>query len=98
MPSTRTTAHLRYSREWARGWITTLMAQHGRSRFQGRDPFFGARRKDRESVFELGLLNRQLAYRRLAPKITLGYSERSSNIDLYGFHRAYVRVGLVTEF
>ncbi|HEX4985097.1 MAG TPA: surface lipoprotein assembly modifier [Burkholderiales bacterium] len=94
----RPAANLRYLREWRGGWISSLSWQYSYYHFRARDPFFGIVREDRENVAELGILNRYLSYRGVSPRITLGYANRDSNLDLYSYERTYVRVGIVTEF
>lgn len=88
----------RYVREWKGGWIGSVSYQYGEQEYDAADPFFGVERKDRESRAELGITNRLLSYRSLAPRLTVGTAERKSNIDLYSYRRTFVRVGLVTEF
>jgi hypothetical protein len=94
----RPAVNLRYVREWKGGWISSLAWQYAHYRFGGDDPFFGAVRTDRENLAELGIMNRYLAYKRFAPRLTLGYAQRQSNIELYSYDRVYLRVGLMTEF
>ena len=89
---------LRYALEWKAGWISSVSWQYAHSHFDDLDPFFGVVRTDRENLAEIGITNRYLSYKRFAPRLVLGYSERQSNIELYSYHRAYVRVGLITEF
>jgi tetratricopeptide (TPR) repeat protein len=89
---------VRYVREWKGGWIGSLSYQYGQQEYDEADPFFGVERDDRESRAELGITNRLLSYRSVAPRLTIGTTERKSNIDLYSYRRTFVRVGLVTEF
>lgn len=62
------------------------------------DPFFGETRHDKEGRVEIDLLNRKLKLWAFSPKLLMGYVKRSSNLDLYSYDRAYLRVGLSTEF
>jgi len=94
----RPALNLRYVREWKRGWIGSISWQYAHYHFDGADPFFGTVRTDRENLAEFGIANRYLTYKRLSPRLTLGYADRQSNIGLYSYDRIYVRVGLVTEF
>jgi tetratricopeptide (TPR) repeat protein len=89
---------LRYLREWRGGWIGSLSWQGAHFHFGGVDPFFGSVRSDRENLAELGIVNRRLSYRGFSPRLTLGYADRQSNIELYSYRRTYLRVGLVSEF
>ncbi|HEX7952593.1 MAG TPA: surface lipoprotein assembly modifier, partial [Burkholderiales bacterium] len=89
---------LRYLREWQGGWISSLSWQGAHFHFGGVDPFFGSVRTDRENLAEFGIVNRRLSYKGFSPRLTLGYADRRSNIELYSYHRAYLRVGLVSEF
>jgi hypothetical protein len=91
-------ASVRYVQEWTRGWIGSVFYQYTTYDFDAVDPFFGVVRADRETRAELGIANRYLSYKGLAPRITLGTQTRKSNLDLYSFNSAYVRVGVVTEF
>jgi outer membrane protein len=89
---------VRYVHEWKGGWIGSASYQYGEQEYGAEDPFFGVKRKDRESRAELGITNRLLSYRSLSPRLTVGTAERRSNIDLYSYRRTFVRVGLITEF
>jgi tetratricopeptide (TPR) repeat protein len=93
-----TASSVRYVREWTGGWIGSFSYQFGRQEYDEADPFFGVARLDQESRGEISVANRLLSYRSLSPRLTLGTSERRSNIDLYSYRRTYVRVGLITEF
>jgi len=94
----RPAVNARYVREWKGGWISSLSWQYAYYHFGGPDPFFGIVRTDRENLAEFAIMNRYLSYKRLSPRLTLGYADRQSNIDLYSYDRAYARVGVVTEF
>lgn len=88
----------RFIQEWRGGWISSVLAQYSRYAFQAPDPFFGVERDDHEVRAELMLTNRRLMFRGLLPTVTLGYVNRSSNIELYAFDRTYLRAGLTKEF
>jgi len=89
---------LRYLHEWKGGWIGSATFRYARYKFDDIDPFFGNVRSDVENRLELGVVNRYLSYKRFSPRLTIGTAERRSNINLYAFNRAYVRVGFVTEY
>lgn len=91
-------ADLRYIHEWKGGWIGSASLRYARYRFDDVDPFFGSVRSDVEKRIELSIVNRYLSYKRFSPRLTIGRSERRSNIDLYAFDRTYVRFGFVTEY
>jgi outer membrane protein len=94
----RPAVNLRYVREWTGGWISSISWQYAHYHFGGADPFFGVVRADRENLGEFGIMNRYLSYKRFSPRLTVGYADRQSNIDLYSYDRTYIRVGLATEF
>ena len=88
----------RYVQELKGGWIGSLFYQYSWYGFDAADPFFGAVRTDSSNLVEISVTNRYLAYKRFAPRLTVGTDERRSNIDLYSYRRTYVRIGVVTEF
>jgi hypothetical protein len=88
----------RYIHELKGGWIGSLFYQYAWYGFDGVDPFFNVVRTDSDSRVELSVTNRYLAYKRFAPRLTVGTDERRSNIDLYSYRRSYVRLGVVTDF
>ena len=88
----------RYIHELKGGWIGSLFYQYYWNGFDGVDPFFSVVRTDSDNLVEISVTNRYLAYKRFAPRLTVGTDERRSNIDLYSYRRTYVRIGVVTEF
>jgi len=90
--------NVRYTHELKGGWIGSLFYQFSWYQFDGVDPFFGVVRQDIDNRAEFSVTNRYLAYKSFAPRLTVGADNRKSNIDLYSFHRFYVRIGVVTEF
>lgn len=88
----------RYVQELKGGWIGGVFYQYSWYGFDAVDPFFGAVRTDSGNLVEISVTNRYLAYKRFAPRLTVGTDERRSNIDLYSYRRTYVRIGVVTEF
>jgi hypothetical protein len=90
--------NVRYTHEVKGGWIGSLFYQYSWYGFEGVDPFFGVVRADTDNRVELSVTNRYLAYKRFAPRLTVGFDDRKSNIDIYSFRRTYVRIGVVTEF
>lgn len=88
----------RFVQEWPGGWITGLRLQGLVADYAAPDPFFGETRHDKEGRVEIDLLNRKLKLWAFSPKLLMGYVKRSSNLDLYSYDRAYLRVGLSTEF
>jgi outer membrane protein len=90
--------NVRYTHEFKGGWIGSVFYQYSWYGFQGVDPFFGEVRVDSDNRAELSVTNRYLSYKGFAPRLTVGMDDRRSNIELYSFHRVYVRVGVVTEF
>jgi hypothetical protein len=44
------------------------------------------------------VLNRKISIWRFSPRLLVGYSERTGNIDLYTRERSYVRLGMTAEF
>jgi outer membrane protein len=89
---------LRYVREWKSGWISSLSWQYPHYHFGGPDPLFGTVRTGRENIAEFGIMTRYLSYQRFSPRLTLGYADRQSNIELFSYDRAYARVGVVSDF
>jgi len=90
--------NVRYTHEFKGGWIGSVFYQYSWYGFDGVDPFFGEVRVDSDNRAELSVTNRYLSYKGFAPRLTVGMDNRRSNIELYSFHRVYVRVGVVTEF
>jgi tetratricopeptide (TPR) repeat protein len=90
--------NVRYTHEFKGGWIGSVFYQYSWYGFDGVDPFFGEVRVDNDNRAELSVTNRYLSYKGFAPRLTVGMDNRRSNIELYSFHRVYVRVGVVTEF
>lgn len=90
--------NVRYTHEFKGGWIGSVFYQYSWYGFEGADPFFGVVRVDNDNRAELSVTNRYLSYRGFAPRLTVGMDDRRSNIDLYSYHRIYVRIGVVTEF
>jgi outer membrane protein len=90
--------NVRYTHEFKGGWIGSVFYQYSWYGFDGVDPFFGEVRVDSDNRAELSVTNRYLSYKGFAPRVTIGMDDRRSNIELYSFHRVYVRVGVVTEF
>jgi tetratricopeptide (TPR) repeat protein len=88
----------RFVQEWRGGWIGTAFARYSHLRFDAADPFFAVARDDEEWRAELSLMNRKLQYRGFAPRLTLGWVDHASNIPIYAFERAYVRMGVTREF
>jgi hypothetical protein len=89
---------VRYTHEVKGGWIGSLFYQYSWYGFNGVDPFFGVVRADTDNRVEVSVTNRYLAYKRFAPRLTVGFDDRKSNVDIYSFRRTYVRIGVVTEF
>ena len=87
-----------YTHELKGGWIGSLFYQYAWYGFDGVDPFFGVVRTDSDNLVEISVTNRYLAYKRFAPRLTVGFDDRKSNVDIYSFRRTYVRIGVVTEF
>ncbi len=90
--------NVRYTHELKGGWIGSVAYQYSWYGFDGVDPFFGVVRVDSDNRAEISVTNRYLAYKRFAPRLTVGWDERKSNIEIYSFRRTYVRIGVVTEF
>jgi hypothetical protein len=88
----------RYIQEWVGGWITGLSLGGIQSRYGGTDPIFLERRMDHETKAELELSNRRVRLWKLTPRLQIGWSDRESNINFYGYRRAYVRIGMVGDF
>ena len=79
-------------------WISSLSWQYAHYHFGGTDPFFWTVRKDRENTAEFAIMNRYLSYKRFSPRLTLGYADRQSDIELFSYDRAYARIGVVSDF
>lgn len=90
--------YLHYVHEWQGGIISGIRVQEAQSDYWGDDPFFGMRRHDREHRIEVDLLNRNWQYSGLSPRLLLGSIEHASNINLYGFRRNYIKIGVSREF
>jgi outer membrane protein len=90
--------NVRYTHEFKGGWIGSIFYQYSWYGFDGVDPFFGEVRVDNDNRAEVSITNRYLSYKGFAPRLTVGADDRRSNIELYSFHRFYVRIGVVTEF
>lgn len=88
----------RFMQEWAGGWITGVRLQALHAAFDAPDPFFGKAREDRELRLEFDVLNRKLKWWSFSPRLMVGYARRDSNLPLYDYKRAYVRIGLTREF
>ena len=59
---------------------------------------FGMTRHDSTWAIKLDLLNRRLEYRGFAPRLSFIYVNQESNIELYGYSRSQIQLGLSRQF
>lgn len=59
---------------------------------------FGVRRDDTGYLFRIGVLNRRLTYQGFTPQISFVHVTQHSNIDLYGYGRNQIEIGLTRYF
>ena len=95
---TKPTLHASLNRYWRGGFITNLRYVSSRSNYENKDLFFGQSRDDKESQFELSVMNQRLNILGLAPKIHLGRIKHSSTIDYYSWRRNYSKLSLTRVF
>ncbi len=87
-----------YYRDLPRGFSIYLEPNFSTTRYHAPLVGFGATRKDYVWSIRSELLNRRLEYAGFTPKLTLSYTNQSSNIALYDFSRSQISVGLTRQF
>jgi len=88
----------KYVREWAGGWITGVGAYSSVGLYVAPDPIFGLVRHDRETRVEADIANRRFRYYKFTPRIQIGNTNHKSNVDMYSYQRAYLRIGMTADF
>lgn len=87
-----------YYRDLPGGFSIYLEPGFGSSRYDGVDPFFGKRRKDRLLELQLAVLHRSIVFTRFTPRVALTFARRDSTVDLYDFNQRRLEVGLTSSF
>jgi hypothetical protein len=58
----------------------------------------GVKKKDKRETFEITILNKLWQINNIAPKLIIGKSKNSSNIDNYGESEPYITLGFTQKF
>ena len=87
-----------YYRDLPRGFSIYFEPNFSTTRYHAPLAGFGATRKDYVWSIRSELLNRRLEYAGFTPKLTLSYTNQSSNIALFDFSRSQISVGLTRQF
>ena len=89
---------LAYETVFRQVWQVQAMAALSESRYKGDDAFFQRRRKDQHRNLDLTVSNRAWSWDGYLPKLTLGFAETKSNIDLYDRDNVTLRLGVQRLF
>ena len=87
-----------YAARPGRDWTAFIEAGAGRTRFDGEDPLFRARREDRYRSVTLTVSHRKLEWEGHSPELSLRWSRTASNVPWYDRELRTVRIGLRRRF
>ncbi len=87
-----------YYREMFGGITAMFRPEYLQANYDETIPAFGVKRKDKFWRFTTELTNRRWMFKNVTPTLSLIYSDRNSNIDLYSYSRNQVRIGLRKVF
>ncbi|NOG32907.1 DUF560 domain-containing protein, partial [Halomonas sp. TBZ9] len=84
---------LGYYRELFGGLTVLLQPEYAHADYDDITPAFGVERQDDLWRARLRLTNQQWVFKGFSPELTVIYSSRRSNIDLYSYDRNQVQLG-----
>lgn len=88
-----------YNQDIGNAWNIGANFRANRTKYQKSNAWdYGVKKKNKEHTFELSLLNKYWQINNIAPKLILGKTKNSSNIDDYGKSSPYVRLGFTQQF
>ena len=87
-------ASLAYTADFGRDWNLSVRADLSRTAFDGEQPLFLTRRRDRTHGLALTVSHRALMWQGYLPEITLNWSRTVSTISLYDRELRIARVGV----
>lgn len=89
---------LGYAADLGRDWSLSLRAGRIGTRFDGEQPFFGVRRKDRTLKWGVTASHRAVAWKGYLPEWTFDWSRTDSNLPLYERRSRTLRLGVRRVF
>ena len=88
-----------YSQDLKNGWTIGFNLKANRRKYQKPNLFdAGIRKKDKQKTLEITILNRLWRIKNTSPKLTIGKTKNSSNIDIYGKSEPYIKLGFSQQF
>lgn len=87
-----------YYRDLPGGFSVYAEPSIAQARYDGIDPFFGNRRKDRLAELHFSLLNRRISLRGFTPRVGFTLARRRSSIELYNYNQRRFEFGVTSNF